>query len=139
MPAQPGTGQPGEDVTRRCPNQPYTIRGLRRGRALKKTGRERGNNFKFLGRIYPGRPASGASSVTGSAGCRRICPAENAHSPAGSPCCDGLGMKSADLVLQRRRFAFHSWKRRLGEGVGDSPVIPGGSWHAPVRWLVGSR
>ncbi|MEN9667754.1 MAG: hypothetical protein RLZZ326_4117, partial [Planctomycetota bacterium] len=38
MPAQPGTGQPGEDVTRRCPNQPYTIRGLCRGEALKKTG-----------------------------------------------------------------------------------------------------
>jgi hypothetical protein len=41
MPAQPGTGQPGEDVTRRCPNQPYTIRGLCRGEALKKTGGSR--------------------------------------------------------------------------------------------------
>lgn len=36
MPAQPGSGHPGEDVTRRCPNQPYTIRGLGRGEALKK-------------------------------------------------------------------------------------------------------
>ncbi|MEI8367630.1 MAG: hypothetical protein WCJ31_04285 [Planctomycetia bacterium] len=38
MPAQPGSGHPGEDVTRRCPNQPYTIRGLCRSEALKKTG-----------------------------------------------------------------------------------------------------